>query len=246
MIVAIISVLIRRQGGRLERNGSYRKTALSWGWRYYIAVATVLEGAKLLSVTDFIACLPGVKPKLARATILQGDILSEEERRSIVYRNAYIADDVRLVGPDAAAAILAAYQAGKLPMNKGAGVAEALRAGEYVNDEVVKEQFREYRRKEACLKDISLVKERDFSDNRLLDRIFFAHAPKGTWSLTLDGIVVTKDIRGYHTNSRKNTGYEVTFHWTGSNGQQRSSGTGKPPEASNRANDPKRSYGFHE
>jgi hypothetical protein len=205
-----------------------------------------LEGATLLSLTDFIAYLPGVKPKLARTAILEGDILSKEERRSIIYRNAYFADDVRLVGPDAAAAILAAYQASKLPMNKGAGVAEAPRATEYVNDDVVKEQFRERRRKEACLKDISLVKERDFMDNRLLDRIFFAHAPKGTGTLTLDGIDVTKDVHGYRTNSRKNTGYEVTFYWTGSDGEQRSSGTGKPPEAFNRANDPERNWGLHE
>lgn len=200
----------------------------------------------MLSLTDFIAYLPGVKPKLARTAILEGDVLSKEERGSIIYRNAYFADDVRLVGPDAAAAILAAYQAGKLPMNKGAGVAEAPQATEYVNDDVVKEQFRERRRKEACLKDISLVKESDFTDNRLLDRIFFAHAPKGTMTLTLDGIDVTKDVHGYRTNSRKNTGYEVTFHWTGSDGQQRSSGTGKPPEAFNRANDPERNWGLHE
>lgn len=200
----------------------------------------------MLSLTDFIAYLPGVKPKLARTAILEGDVLSKKEHRSIIYRNAYLIDDVLLVGPDAAAAILAAYQAGKLPMNKGAGVAEAPRATEYVNDEAVKEQFRERRRKEACLKDISLVKERDFTDNRLLDRIFFAHAPKGTWTLTLDGIDVMKDVHGYRTNSRKNTGYEVTFYWTGSDGQQRSSGTGKPPEAFNRANDPERNHGLHE
>lgn len=59
----------------------------------------------MLSLTDFIAYLPGVKPKLARTAILEGDVLSKEERRSIIYRNAYLIDDVLLVGPDAAAAI---------------------------------------------------------------------------------------------------------------------------------------------
>ncbi len=200
----------------------------------------------MLSLTDFIAYLPGVKPKLARTAILEGVLLSKEERGSIIYRDAYFADDVRLVGPDSAAAILTAYQAGKLPMKKGAGVAEAAQATDYVNDEVVKEQFRERRRMDACLKDISLVKERDFTDNRLLDRIFFAHAPKGSGTLTLDGIDVTKEVHGYRTNSRKNTGYEVTFSWTGSDGQQRSCGTGKPRESSNRANDPERNWGLHE
>lgn len=200
----------------------------------------------MLSLTNFIACLPGVKPKLARTAILEGDTLGKEERRDIIYRNAYFADDVRLVGPDAAAAILAAYLAGKLPMNKGSGVTEAPQATEYANNKVVKEQFRERRRKEACLKDISLVKESDFTDNRLLDRVFFAHAPKGSRTLKLDGIEVTKEVHGYRTNSRKNTGYEVTFYWTGSDGEQRSSGTGKPPEAFNRANDPERNWGLHE
>lgn len=200
----------------------------------------------MLSLTDFIAYLPGVKPKLARTAILEGDILSEEERRDIIYRNAYFADDVLLVGPDAATAILAAYQAGKLLMTKGSGVTEAPQATEYVNDAAVKERFQERRRKEACLKDISLVKESDFMDNRLLDRIFFAHAPKGSGTLKLDGIDVAKEVHGYRTNSRKNTGYEVTFYWTGSDGEQRSSGTGKPPEAFNRANDPERNWGFHE
>lgn len=200
----------------------------------------------MLSLTDFIAYLPGVKPKLARTAILEGDILSKEERRDIINRNAYFADDVLVVGPDAAAAILAAYQAGKLLMTKGSSVTEAPQATEYVNDAVVKERFRERRRKEACLKDISLVKESDFMDNRLLDRIFFAHAPKGSRTLKLDGIDVKKEVHGYRTNSRKNTGYEVTFFWTGSDGEQRSSGTGKPPEAFNRANDPQRNWGLHE
>lgn len=215
-------------------------------WRHYIASDTVLEVTTLLSLTNFIARLPGVKPKVARSAILDGNILSKEERRDIFYRDAYFADDVLVVGPDAAAAILAAYQAGKLPMNKGLRITEAPRAMEYVNDGAVKEQSRERRRTETCLKDISLVKESDFTDNRLLDRLFFAHAPKGSRTLKLDGIDVTKEVHGYRTNSRQNTGYEVTFYWTGSDGKERSSGTGKPPEAFNRANDPKRNWGLHE
>ncbi len=100
---------------------------------------------------------------------MQGDVLGKEDRRDIFDRNAYDLDTVHLVGPDAAAAILAAYRAGKLPMTRGAKIAEAPLAVEYANDEALREQASERRRREACVKDISLVRETDFSDNRLLD-----------------------------------------------------------------------------
>ena len=199
------------------------------------------------SLTDFISDLPGVKPKKARALILNGDVLSKEERRDIFLRSGSILETVLVVGPDAASAILAAYKAGKLPMGRGEILREAPQAEQYIeNSDRLRVVIAERRRKEACVKDISLVEERDFSDNRLLDRIFWANAPKGQGTLRLGGIDVTKTVRSYPTNSGKNNGYEVTFHWTGSDGQSRSSGTGRPPEAFNRRNDEERNWGLHE
>lgn len=199
------------------------------------------------SLTDFISSLPGVKPRKARALIMDGHVLSTEEKRDIFLRSDGIFDTVYVVGPDAASAILAAYGAGKLPMNRGEPVREAPLAAQYLeNADGLRAQIAERRRKQACVKDISLVEERDFSDDRLLDRVFWANTPKGQGSLKLAGIDVTKTVNGYSTNSGKNTGYEVTFHWIGSDGQHRSSGTGKPLEAFNRRNDEDRNWGLHE
>jgi hypothetical protein len=200
----------------------------------------------MLSLTDFLSRLPGVMPRKARTAIIQGDILSQAERRDIFMRDASFLDTVQLVGPDAAAAILAAYRAGKLPMNTGEKIGEAPQAVEYANDDTLREQSRERRRKVACVKDISLVKEGDFSDNRLLDRIFWENLGKGEGTLKLAGIDVFKSLHGYSSNSGKSTGYKVTFHWTGSDGEHRSSGTGTPSEAFNRRNDADRDWGLPE
>ena len=200
----------------------------------------------MISLTDFISRLPGVMPRKARAAILQGHVLGREDRRDIFDRNAYDLDTVHLVGPDAAAAILAAYMAGKLPMTRGAKIAQAPQAVEYANDEALREQARERRRREACVKDVSLVRETDFSDNRLLDRIFWENLGKGEGMLNLAGIEVHKSLHGFRTNSGKGTQYQVSFHWTGSDGERRSSGSGLPPAAFNRRNNEARDYGLHE
>lgn len=69
----------------------------------------------MLSLTEFIATLPGVMPRKARTLILDGEVLSKSERSDIRCGDNFW--DVTLeLGPDAAAAILAAYQAGRLPM----------------------------------------------------------------------------------------------------------------------------------
>ncbi|MBP2460474.1 MULTISPECIES: hypothetical protein [unclassified Rhizobium] len=199
------------------------------------------------SLTDFIKMLPGVKPRKTRSLILDGDLLSTAEKRDIFYRGDGIFDTVQVVGPDAAVAILLAYRENRLPMDQGENVREAPEAERYLEQsDTLRTQIAERRRRDACVKDISLVEERDFLDNRLLDRIFWANAPKGKGTLTLAGIAVTKTFHGYSSNSGKSTGYEVTFHWVGSDGEARSSGTGKPPEADNRRNDEDRNWGLHE
>lgn len=178
---------------------------------------------------------------------MDGDLLSNEEMRDIFLRSDNILDTVYVVGPDAASAILAAYNAGKLPMKPGEPVSEAPIAEQYLeNVDSLRAQIAERRRKEACVNDMSLVEERDFFDNRLLDRIFWSNAPNGKGMLTLAGIEVTKTVQGYSSNSGKSNGYEVTFHWVGSDGVSRSSGTGKPSEAFNRRNDEARNWGLHE
>ncbi|MDM9627834.1 hypothetical protein QTL95_18240 [Rhizobium sp. S152] len=114
-----------------------------------------------------------------------------------------------VIGPDAAAAILQAYKDGLLPMQRGKTVKDAPDAEAYVrNDEPLWEEIRERRRKKECVDDVSLVRESDFHDHHLMNRIFFKNAGPGPGRLTLAGIVVHKDIRSFPSNSgrRPDTG----------------------------------------
>ena len=70
------------------------------------------------SLTNFLAGLPGIMPIKARRLILEGDLLSKAERADIQSRDRSFLDLVLEIGPDAAAAILAAYKQGRLPMKR--------------------------------------------------------------------------------------------------------------------------------
>lgn len=199
------------------------------------------------SLTYFLGLLPGVMPRKASEAIYQNEVLSSGARRDIHSRDLNLLDTVMLVGPDAAAELLAAYKERRLPMKRGAKVQEAPEAEAYVlQAETWRDQIAERRRRDDCLKDITLVRESDFNDNRLMDRIFFAHAGKGSGTLTLAGIQVTKSLRGFSSNSGKTTGWQATFSWIGNDGVRHDSGSALPPEAFNRRNDEERNWGLHE
>lgn len=201
----------------------------------------------MLSVTDFLKSLPGVAPRKAYTLVMEDDLLSRELRRDLHARSDSIFDLVTVVGPDAAAAILQAYKDGRLPMQKGKSPQEAPEAEAYARDEEpLREEIRERKRRKDCVEDVALVRESDFHDHHLMNRVFFKNAGPGPGSLTLAGILVSKDIRGFSSNSGKTTGYESTFTWTGSDGVARSSGSGLPSEAFNRRNDEMRNWGLHE
>lgn len=84
------------------------------------------------SLTDFLASLPGIMPIKARRLVLEGDLLSAAERADLRTRDRSFLDLVIEVGPDAAAAILAAYKDGRLPMKKGTRPAAAPEAEAYL------------------------------------------------------------------------------------------------------------------
>lgn len=199
------------------------------------------------SLTDFLHCLPGVAPRKAYKLVLEGDLLSKELKSDLHPRSDSLFDLVTVVGPDAAAAILRAYKDRILPMQKGKSPLDAPKAEAYVHDaERLREEIRERKRRNDCVEDVSLVRESDFHDQHLMNRIFYKNAGPGTAKLTLAGIDVWKDLRGFASNSGKSIGYEYSFNWTGTDGIRRSSGSGLPSEASNRRNDEKRNWGMHE
>ena len=196
------------------------------------------------SLTEFLKNLPGVMPRKAHAEVLEGDVLTDAEHADIHTRDNLYA--TREVGPDAAAAILAAYRAGRLPMKARTVPGEAPEAEAYLaKREALLAEIAERKRRNDALKDPSLVRETDFSDNRFMDAIFHRHAGAGAGSMTLAGILVTKMLSRHPSNSGKSHGWTVIFSWTGSDGQPYSSGS-VPPEASNRRNDPDRNWGLYE
>lgn len=199
------------------------------------------------SLTDFLRWLPGVAPRKAYTLVMEGDLLSRELKRDLHPRSDSLFDLVTVVGPDAAAAILQAYKDGRLPMQRGKAVQDAAEAEAYLRDaEPLREEIRERKRGKDCVDDIGLVRESDFLDHHFMNRIFYKNAGPGPARLTLAGIDVSKDLRGFSSNSGKSTGYEYSFTWTGSDGVRRSSGSGLPSEAFNRRNDEKRNWGLHE
>ncbi|WFU00692.1 hypothetical protein QA648_10970 [Rhizobium sp. CB3171] len=198
-------------------------------------------------VSEFLKSLPGVAPRKAYTLVMEGDLLSRELKRDLHPRSDSLFDLVTVIGPDAAAAIFQAYKEGLLPMQKGKSPQEAPEAEAYArDDEPLREEIRERKRRKDCVEAVALMRESDFHDHHLMNRVFFKNAGPGPGSLTLAGIPVHKDIRGFSSNSGKTIGYESIFTWTGSDGVARSSGSGLPFEAFNRRNDEKRNWGLHE
>lgn len=200
----------------------------------------------MLSLSNFLKALSGIAPLKARAAILTGDAITAEERKDIYLREhgLYL---VECVGPDAAAAILAAYQAGSLPMKKSslqpalAPAAEAYLA----RDAELRAEIAERQRRDLAAKDPSLVLERDFWDHSLMNEVFFKGLGKGGGSMTLAGIAVTKSLLSYQSNSGKSTSWKVSFSWVGSDGKHHVNDN-NPAFAANRRNDPDRNWGLHE
>ena len=196
------------------------------------------------SLTDFLNDLPDVMTRKARAVVLQGDLLSKKEKADIHPRNQSLFDTVVVLGPDAAAAILAAYRNGRLPMQRGKKPTNAARAEDYLTkSEELRKEISERLRRERAIGDPSLIVESDLTDQHLIDAVFIKNFGKGPGMMMLAGLAVSKTIAGYKTNSGKNVGWAVQFHWTGSDGQPRTTGR-MPPEAENRRNDAARDWGL--
>lgn len=196
------------------------------------------------SLTDFLNDLPGIMPRKARKLILEGGLLGPALIADIYERADSFIDIVLEVGPDAATAILAAYKEGRLPMQRGAVPNASPRAEQYVaKADELRQQIAEKKRREAAVKDPSLIRESDLFDDTLIDRVFVANIGLKAGTMVLAGITVTKALARFQSNSGKSTGWGVSFSWTGSDGEVRSSGR-TPPEADNRRNSEERNWGL--
>lgn len=196
------------------------------------------------SLTDFLACLPGLMPRKARDAVLAPGTITEAARADLHERDAYWGPVVE-VGPDAAQAILDAYREGRLPMRRRERPAVSTPEAEaYVaRREALGREIAERRRRAGALKDVSLATEADLADHRFVDALFHAHAGAGATSLEIAGIAVTKSLSRYPSNSGRSHGWGVSFAWTGGDGVRRGSSS-LPPEAGNRRNDAERDWGL--
>lgn len=198
------------------------------------------------TLTRYLAGLPGIMPIKARRLILDGGLLSKADRADVHLRDRSLFDHVHVVGPDAAASILAAYKQGLLPMKRGHMPMEAPTATAYLaTSDTLRQQIVERRRREQAINDPSLIVESDLSDHRLIDCVFIQNIGRGPGSMVLAGITVHKQVSGYKSNSGKSTSWRVRFDWMGSDGKTRHSEV-SPPAADNRRNDPDRNWGLHE
>lgn len=92
------------------------------------------RGKKFLTITGFLALLPGVRPELARRQIAQWDIIGSEIDDVYPIANVFFGEGYHyLLGSKAAQKILDAYHAGVLPMKNRKQPVRAAHAQDYVN-----------------------------------------------------------------------------------------------------------------
>lgn len=211
----------------------------------FLEARVEVEVIGMLSLTDFLALLPSIKPRVARQLVLTSDLLLAVEKEDIHSRGSFYGP-VYEVGPDAAAAILAAYKQGRLPMKAGKRPAVAPEAEHYLAQrDILRQELHERSRKTRAIDDPSLILERDLADHWLIDRVFRKHVGAGTNSMSLAGTLVHKQVTPYKSNSGKSVGWHVRFDWVSSDGTPRHS-ENRPGQMGNRLNDPDRKWGLHD
>ena len=89
--------------------------------------------AQPLTLGQFIHLLSGVRPTLTRQLILSDDLLSSAEREDLFTYQGF-KGPCWMIGPDAAAAVLAHYDASELPMKPGEQPGTVPRARRYVGN----------------------------------------------------------------------------------------------------------------
>lgn len=226
-----------------------------------------------MTLTNALKSLPGVKPNLTKRRIKEAGILPY--RNGELHKPSYLIGATRLtrkqydelwiedpmmflhvsssikVSPKGAKILLALYHKGDLVMKEDCVPEKETPLKEYVESETsLKEKVREIEREEARIKDLcehtDKVKESDFS-YEFFSRLFWYRFGgfRGTNSLILDGIKVTKDVTVYKSNSGKSSDARVVYSWVGSDGERHSFVKDSLYDE-NRRNDAGRNWGLPE
>lgn len=195
----------------------------------------MLDVDDLLATSAFLAMLPGVKPRVAKAEIrnLFDDAVIEYKDEFRVGEEAVTVDEANelfistlgvadRVSPKGARLLIRLYRAGALPMKwaKPRDVPENAQA--YADSQAdLEERARvrqEKRRAEEQAYQAKLERPEDIAESkftyRLLDDLFWYHLGKGEGTLTVGGLEVHKSLVAYKSNSGKSRDFTVTFSWT--------------------------------
>lgn len=179
--------------------------------------------------------------------------VEEYDEIRIIYQarfKKYIREIVK-VGPEGAKILLKLYRNGDLEMQKGKEISDAPELKAYIDKaEFFKKENDKIRQREEHIKYLiehpEEVKESEFT-YYLLDEIFKNKKGlfRGSDSLPIGGIMVTKSVGVYKSNSGITQDSEVNFSWRGADKQVHVI-TKYSRFSGNRRNDPDRNWGLPE
>jgi hypothetical protein len=159
------------------------------------------------------------------------------------------------VTPRGAALLLALYERRALPCRGGLGRPDQKLCAYAASEEsLVAAALERSAQREAArqrglgfISDPSKLPEAEFECS-ILNEIFFTKLGpiRGSATLTIGGIEVTKSVSVYRSNSGKSQSCDVGFTWTASDGTPRCLECSRSRYAGNRRNDEKRNWGLPE
>lgn len=228
-----------------------------------------------MKLEDALKLLPNAKPRKARSllTELHDELImrhiENEPVRSISvargiqlsledFEELFFADhnDVKRVTPKGAKTLIRLYREGFFELkNKHSSIIDPVELFQYcdrereINDSIARRQQEEEERKRKrayFLENPDDVRESEFSYS-LLNDIFIHHfgLRSGAYSMSIGGIIITKSILMYKSNSGKSYDSNVEFTWLGTDGQEKRLEKRSAYEM-NRRNDSDRNWGLPE
>lgn len=224
----------------------------------------------LLPLRDFLRLLPGVHSRKAFGLLTEAwfdalvngpEVRLGEFVLGDTHENLFPSRDtgVTCLTPAGATRLLVAYREGAIPLAASAkpgepdpaalayacSYADLLRRSQEKAEQLRAEQAgRNAERAEIAtlIKDPEAVPESRFT-YALLDAIFWEHHGAGSGTLPIGGVLVSKSVTPYASNSGSTRDHAVVFEWTGSDGTTHT--LEKPSRFSaNRRNDAERHWGL--
>jgi hypothetical protein len=214
-----------------------------------------------LAFTQVAAGLPGVKPRVtldwlketwADAVVkdepnvdIQGVLITTKTLGELFHSNSWGTGN--RVSPAGAQLLITLYEQGTLPLKTNAVKQVSAELLDYANSgtqlaELEKSRLADKALYEEKLQNLQLIHESEFT-YQLISDIFWKHLNKGAGGLYIGGILVTKNLVRYASNSGKSQDFSVSYSWVSSLGEHKRL-TKDSTYSENRRNDASRNYGL--